>query len=75
MIAGGNVADARVDGWRDRRRQAGIQHAFDAETEPCDNPPQRIDNRGNARIGRTNHRQPFLDRAQPRLLQMLVGAG
>src|SRR5205085_6133729 len=39
---GGNIAEARVDGRRNRRRQRGIQHALNAKTEPRDNPPQRI---------------------------------
>ena len=70
-----NVADARINGRRNRRWQAGIQHAFDAETEPCDKPSHGINDRGDAGVRGTNHRQALLDRAQPRLLQMLVGAG
>src|ERR1700676_2063288 len=38
-----NVAAAGVDRRRDRGRQAGIQHAFDAKAEPCNNAPQRIE--------------------------------
>src|SRR6476620_6145440 len=41
--AGGNIAATRVNGWRDRRRQARVQRAFDAKTEACDNPSQWID--------------------------------
>ena len=72
---GGNVAGARVNGRRDGGRQAGIQHAFEPETEPCDDPSHRIDHGGNAGICGTNQRQPLLDRAQARLLQMLIGTG
>ena len=75
IIAAGMFADTRIDRRRDRRRQAGIQYAFDAEAELCGNPSHRIDNGGNTRIRSANHRQPFFDRAQPRLLQMLIGAG
>src|SRR5450432_2098084 len=46
---GGNVAGACVNGRRNRRRQARIQHALDAKTQPGDDPPRRVDNRGNAR--------------------------
>ena len=38
---GGNIADARVNRRRNGGGQAGIQYAFDAETEPRDNPPRR----------------------------------
>src|ERR1700729_1370228 len=45
---GGNVADARVNRRRKGGWQAGIQHAFESESESCHNSPQRIDHRGNA---------------------------
>src|SRR5438477_1697141 len=53
---GANIAEARVDGRRNRRRQRGIQHALNAKTEPRDNPPQRIDHRGNAGVCGANDR-------------------
>src|SRR6266478_2585133 len=71
----GDVAAARVNGRRNCSRQARIQYAFDAEAEPCDDPSHRIDHGGDARVRRTDHRQSLLDRAQPRLLQVLVRAG
>src|ERR1700692_1857409 len=69
----GDVAATRVNGRRNCSRQARIQYAFDAEAEPCDDPSHRIAHGGNARVRCTNHRQSLLDRAQPRLLQVLVG--
>src|SRR3954467_12237073 len=71
---GGDVPDTCINRRWKRGWQAGIQYTFNAEIEPCDNSPRRIDDRGNAGVGGTNHRQAFLDRAQPRLLQMLIGA-
>src|SRR5579859_6229316 len=47
---GWNVAGARVNRWRDGRRQRRIEHALEAETEARDIPPQRIDDGGNAGI-------------------------
>src|ERR1700737_1232522 len=41
----GSVAGVRVNRRRYRGGQAGIQHAFDAETETGDNPAQGIDDR------------------------------
>ena len=75
MIAAGMLASACIDRRRNRRRQAGIQDAFDAEAELRDDSPHRIDHGGNAGVGGADHRQAFLDRAQSRLLQMLIGAG
>jgi hypothetical protein len=43
--SGGNIADACVNGRRQRSRQAGIQDAFDAKTEACDNTSRGIDDR------------------------------
>src|SRR5712675_1760828 len=71
----GNVAAARVNGRRDCSGQARIQYTFDAEAEPRDDSSHRIDHGRDAGVRRTNHRQALLDRAQPRLLQVLVGAG
>ncbi len=44
----GNVTGACIKCRRDGRRQGGIEDAFDAETEPRDNPPRGIDHGGNA---------------------------
>jgi hypothetical protein len=71
----GNIAGARIDRRWNGRRQAGIQHAFEPETQPRDRPSQRINHRRYAGVCRTNHRQPLFDRAQARLLQVLIGAG
>ena len=40
-----DISKASINRRRQRRRQAGVQHAFDAEAEPCDNPSRGIDHR------------------------------
>src|ERR1700739_1774648 len=72
---GWNIAGAGVDGRRDGRRESGIQHALDAETELRHYSPQRIDHRGYPRVGGTSQRQALLDGAQAGLLQVLIGTG
>ena len=75
ITAAGISLKARINRRRQSRWQIGIQYAFDAETEPCDNTSRRIDDGRNAGIGGANERQAFFDGAHLRLLQMLVGAG
>ena len=58
-----NVADARIDGRRNCRRQARIEYAFDAETQPGDDSPYGIDDGRNARICGSDQRQALLDGA------------
>src|SRR5258708_3774815 len=67
-----NVASARIDRQPNGGWQARIKHAFDAETEPRDNPSHWINHRGDAGVRRTNDWQALLDGAQPRLLKMLI---
>ena len=64
----------RVQRRRQRRRQAGVEHIFDAERQPCDIAAIGADHRRNASVGGADHRQALLDGAQPRLRQMLIGA-
>ena len=51
-----------------------VQYAFDAETEPGDDPSDRIHDGGDAGIGRAHQRQSLFDGAHPCLLKMLVRA-
>src|SRR5882672_2998083 len=69
------VAHARIDCQPNGGWQARIKHAIDAETELRHNPSHRIDHRRDAGVRGANHRQALLDRAQPRLLEMLIRAG
>ena len=72
---GRNIAKTRINRRRQSGRQTGIQYAFEAKAELRDNTSRRINNRGNAGVSCANQRQAFLDGAQARLLQMLIGAG
>src|ERR1044072_1755714 len=69
------VAQAHIHGRLDRARQAGVEHAFEAEAEFAPRAAERIDHRRDAGVGGAHQRQAFLDRAPPRLLQKLAGAG
>ena len=75
MNRGGNVAGAGVN--RRRMADGSLESSTPSRPRPssCDNTSHRIDHGGNAGIGSTHHRQSLLDRAQPHLLQMLIGAG
>ncbi len=56
-----NVASARIDRQPNGGWQARIKHAFDAETEPRDNPSHWINHRGDAGVRRTNDWQALLE--------------
>ena len=70
-----NIAEAGIKRRRKSRRKAAVHHAGAAERQARYNAPIGIDNRGNAGVCCPNERQPFLDSADPRLKEMLIGPG
>src|SRR5438045_7684631 len=72
--AGRTVAEPRVESRIERARQGCIENSFGAERQRAKYPADRIDHGRNPGIGGAHQRQSFLDGADARLLQVLVGA-
>jgi hypothetical protein len=56
-------------------RQTAIEDAFGTKRQLRQNPAIGVDDRGNPRVRGPDQGQSFLNRAQPRLREMLMGAG
>jgi hypothetical protein len=65
------VADAGEERGRERRGQAGIEETSAVEAKGMDDPATGVDDRRDAGGGRADDRQPFLQRAEAGLRQML----
>jgi hypothetical protein len=51
-----------------------VQDAHFIQRQAGDDPAMRVDDGGDARIGRANERQPLFDGPHAGLMQMLIGS-
>ena len=69
------VAIAGIEGRSGGAGQYDIDYAANANRLVIGDPAVRVDHRGDAGVGRADHRQTLLNRPEARVLQMLARSG